>query len=385
MQKIIKRCFIYLFTIVVTFLLGVVVIDTVNFYNSDYEIVFTVNEEFDYTKLEDKDYLISIKNTHEKYSGIDIEEMVKNDDVNITYENNEYKIITGYKYYETFFISSSKTKGTRVKQFYKDAINNLVSEEAIVTYKYSDVYIEINKINVYLGGGISSFLGVALLTTYLLINKEEKEITFDNKTIFKTPFHKEYFKQSLKFLDDTKKIVTIAMLFGLMMVCKLFSLPTGFSHLGISLTYLFFSLVALIYGPVAGLTIGFFSDVLGYFLFNKVGTVFYFGYTLQSMLAGLTYGLFFYKTRITFSRCFFARLIVNLFLNVVWGSICFGNIMGYDNETVKMYALLIELPKNLIYLVPQSIVLYLFLKMMSPILYRNKYINKTIYENISII
>ena len=251
--------------------------------------------------------------------------------------------------------------------------------------KINEASIEINKINVYLGGGISSFLGVALLTTYLLINKEEKEITFDNKTIFKTPFHKEYFKHSLKFLDDTKKIVTIAMLFGLMMVCKLFSLPTGFSHLGISLTYLFFSLVALIYGPVAGLTIGFFSDVLGYFLFNKVGTVFYFGYTLQSMLAGLTYGLFFYKTRITFSRCFFARLIINLFLNVVWGSICFGNIMGYDNETVKMYALLIELPKNLIYLVPQSIVLYLFLKMMSPILYRNKYINKTIYENISII
>ena len=88
MQRIIKRCFIYLFTIVVTFLLGVVVIDTVNFYNSNYEIVFTINEEFDYTKLEDKDYLISIKNTHEKYDGIDIDEMIKNDDVNITYENN---------------------------------------------------------------------------------------------------------------------------------------------------------------------------------------------------------------------------------------------------------------------------------------------------------
>jgi hypothetical protein len=103
------------------------------------------------------------------------------------------------------------------------------------------------------------------------------------------------------------------------------------------------------------------------------------------MLAGLTYGLFFYKTRITFTRCFFARLIVNLLLNVVWGSICFGNIMGYDFETTKMYALVIELPKNLIYLLPQSMVLYIFLKFVSPILYRNKLINKTIYENISII
>ena len=175
------------------------------------------------------------------------------------------------------------------------------------------------------------------------------------------------------------------MLFSLMMVCKLFSLPSGFSNLGISLTYLFFSLICLIYGPSAGLMIGFFSDVLGHFLFNKYGAPFYFGYTIQAMLTGFVYGLCFYKTRITFTRCFIARVIVNLFLNVIWGSICFGDLMGYDYETTKMYALIIALPKNLIYLVPQSMVLYIFLKFVSPILYRNKLINKTIYENISII
>ena len=385
MQKIVKTSFIYLFTIVVTFLFGIVVSDTINFYNSNYEIVFSVNEEFDYEKLDDQDYLISIKNTHEKYKEIDVEKMIKNEDVSIEYSNNEYKITTGYEYYETFFISSSKEKGTRVKQFFKDAINNLVSEDAIVTYKYSDIYIVTNKINIYLVGSITSLLGVGLLTTYLVLNKDKKEFVYDNKLVFKTPFHKEYFKDSFKFLDSTKKIVTIAMLFSLMMVCKLFSLPSGFSNLGISLTYLFFSLICLIYGPSAGLMIGFFSDVLGHFLFNKYGAPFYFGYTIQAMLTGFVYGLFFYKTRITFTRCFIARVIVNLLLNVIWGSICFGDLMGYDYETTKMYALIIALPKNLIYLVPQSMVLYIFLKFVSPILYRNKLINKTIYENISII
>ena len=58
MQKIVKTSFIYLFTIVVTFLFGIVVSDTINFYNSNYEIVFSVNEEFDYEKLDDQDYLI---------------------------------------------------------------------------------------------------------------------------------------------------------------------------------------------------------------------------------------------------------------------------------------------------------------------------------------
>lgn len=385
MQKIVKTSFIYLFTIVVTFLFGIVVSDTINFYNSNYEIVFSVNEEFDYEKLDDQDYLISIKNTHEKYKEIDVEKMIKNEDVSIEYSNNEYKITTGYEYYETFFISSSKEKGTRVKQFFKDAINNLVSEDAVVTYKYNDVYIVTNKINIYLVGSITSLLGVGLLTTYLILNKDKKEFVYDNKLVFKTPFHKEYFKDSFKFLDSTKKIVTIAMLFSLMMVCKLFSLPSGFSNLGISLTYLFFSLICLIYGPSAGLMIGFFSDVLGHFLFNKYGAPFYFGYTIQAMLTGFVYGLCFYKTRITFTRCFIARVIVNLLLNVIWGSICFGDLMGYDYETTKMYALIIALPKNLIYLVPQSMVLYIFLKFVSPILYRNKLINKTIYENISII
>lgn len=385
MQKIVKTSFIYLFTIVVTFLFGIVVSDTINFYNSNYEIVFSVNEEFDYEKLDDQDYLISIKNTHEKYKEIDVEKMIKNEDVSIEYSNNEYKITTGYEYYETFFISSSKEKGTRVKQFFKDAINNLVSEDAVVTYKYNDIYIVTNKINIYLVGSITSLLGVGLLTTYLVLNKDKKEFVYDNKLVFKTPFHKEYFKDSFKFLDSTKKIVTIAMLFSLMMVCKLFSLPSGFSNLGISLTYLFFSLICLIYGPSAGLMIGFFSDVLGHFLFNKYGAPFYFGYTIQAMLTGFVYGLCFYKTRITFTRCFIARVIVNLLLNVIWGSICFGDLMGYDYETTKMYALIIALPKNLIYLVPQSMVLYIFLKFVSPILYRNKLINKTIYENISII
>ena len=124
------------------------------------------------------------------------------------------------------------------------------------------------------------------------------------------------------------------------------------------------------------------SDVLGHFLFNKYGDPFYFGYTIQAMLTGLVYALCFYKTKISFSRCFIARGIVNLLLNVIWGSICFGDLMGYNAEVTKSYALLISLPKNIIYLLPQSLLLYLFFKFISPVLYRNKYISKAVYENI---
>ena len=71
----------------------------------------------------------------------------------------------------------------------------------------------------------------------------------------------------------------------------------------------------MIYGPIAGLVIGIFSDVLGYFIGGASG-MFFPGYTLDAMLAGFVYGLCFYKTKLTFAKCLYARLIVNLFVNV---------------------------------------------------------------------
>ena len=380
----VKKILTCLFIGIVSFLIGFVGVDTYNFYNANYEIKFSVNEKFDYQKLENKDYLLTIVNSADKYSGIDVEKMIKNNDVNISKSGNNYTITTGFEYYEEFFISNSKTKGTRVKQFFKDAISGLI-DESLVKYEYSDVFIVTNEVNRFIPALISSITGVIISAFYLVYKKDGKKTEYDNKFFYKTPFYKSYWKSSMKFLNNTKKIVTIAMLFALMMVCKIFALPSGFSNLGISLTYLFSSIIGLIYGPIAGLTIGFFSDFLGYFLFDKSGQAFYIGYSIQAMLAGFTYGLFFYKTKITFTKCFFSRLIVNLLLNVVWGSICLGDIMNYDYETIKIYALIIALPKNLIYLIPQSILLFVFLKFIIPILYRSNYISKSVKESISVL
>ena len=385
MFKILKKALICIFIGIVSFLMGYVSSDTYNFYNSNYEIKFIVNEEFDYLKLEDQDYLLTIVDSDEKYSEINVEKMIKKDDVNITKEGNEYTIKTGFQYYEEIFLSKSKTKGARVRQFFKDAINGLVSDDSIVTYSYDNTYIVIDEINEYVIPIVTATIGLGLSVIYVVFSKEKNEIEYDNQNIYRTPFHKTYWKESINFLSDTKNIVTIAMLFALMMVCKLFALPSGFSNLGISFTFLFLTLIALIYGPVAGLSIGFLSDIIGFFLFDKKVMPFYFGYTIQAMLAGFSYGLFFYKSKITFTKCFFSRVIANLVLNVIWGSICFGHVYGYDIETTKVYVLIIALPKNLIYLIPQSIILFMFLKFLNPILYRNKFICKTIYENVSII
>lgn len=380
-MKNLRKIGICIFVFIITFLLGFVGGNTYNFYNSNYEIVFSVNEEFDYEKLVDQEYLLTIVNSAKKYENIDIEKIIKNNDLKIEKNNNKYIITTGYQYYAEFFNSKSQTKGTRVKQFYIDAIDGLVGENE-VTYQYDNVYVVKGSINRYIVASITGIIGLIGVILYYIYNKEDNRFEYDNINTFQTPFHKTYWKESLVFLDSTKKIVTLAMLFSLMMVCKLFSLPSGFSNLGISLTYLFFALISLIYGPIAGFTVGLLSDVLGFFLFDRSGLSFNFLYTIQAMMAGFVYGLCLFKTKISFTRCFVSRLIVNLILNVVWGSFCFGLVMNWNKEVIIKYALIMELPKNIIYLVPQALLLFVFLKFISPILYQNKYISKMIYENV---
>ena len=380
-MKNLRKIGICIFVFIITFLLGFVGGNTYNFYNSNYEIVFSVNGEFDYEKLVDQEYLLTIANSAKKYENIDIEKIIKNNDLKIDKNNNKYIITTGYQYYAEFFNSKSQTKGTRVKQFYIDAIDGLVGENE-VTYQYDNVYVVKGSINRYIVASITGIIGLIGVIIYYVYNKEDNRFKYDNINTFQTPFHKTYWKESLVFLDSTKKIVTLAMLFSLMMVCKLFSLPSGFSNLGISLTYLFFALISLIYGPIAGFTVGLLSDVLGFFLFDRSGLSFNFLYTIQAMMAGFVYGLCLFKTKISFTRCFISRLIVNLILNVVWGSFCFGFVMNWNKEVIIKYALIMELPKNIIYLVPQALLLFVFLKFISPILYQNKYISKMIYENV---
>ena len=233
--------------------------------------------------------------------------------------------------------------------------------------------------NPYLFGGLSAFLmGVITLSLFFIIYRSRNKDYFldisDNENIFRTPFHKKYWKGQLKIFKNVKDLVIVSMLFGLMLVCKMLPLPSGFGTLGISFTFLFFSVIAMIYGPITGLIIGILSDVLGFFIFPS-GGMFFPGYTLDAMMAGFTYGICFYKTKITFTKCLFARLFVNLVINVIFGSLWYMFVYVFINmsnvtfneyfNAYLTYIIAISLPKNLIYLLPQSILLFLVLKALS--------------------
>lgn len=243
-----------------------------------------------------------------------------------------------------------------------------------------------NYVNPFIVGAISFGITalVFLITYYIMYRKGSlKEVTdiSDNINIFKTPFHKKYWQDSTLFFKKVKNIAFISVLFALMMASKLIPIPSGFGSLGIGFGYLFFAIISACYGPLAGIVIGILSDNLGYFLFPN-GYAYFPGYMLDSLLAGFIYGICFYKTKITFTKCLWARVFVNLFINVLIGSFWWKIIYGLDFSGYISYVFFISLPKNLIYLIPQSIMLYLLFIFISKPLARVGLIDKKVSDNI---
>ena len=167
----------------------------------------------------------------------------------------------------------------------------------------------------------------------------------------------------------------ISILFSLQLCMKFITIPSGFANLGIGLTYLIFVYITLIYGPLWGLVIGFGSDMIGFIMRP---TTFHPGYTIQAMLTGFVYGLCFYKTDIRFSKTLFSRIIVNILLNGILGAFLWGDFAGLNHDATMTYMILVSLPKNIIYLFPQSILLYLFLQASVPILIMNRIVPKEV-------
>ena len=143
------------------------------------------------------------------------------------------------------------------------------------------------------------------------------------------------------------------MLFALMLICKLISLPSGFGNLGISFTYLFFAIISMIYGPIYGAVVGIFSDIIGFFI-DSNGGMFNLGYTLQASLTGFIYGLCLFKRKFPFKNALVSRVFVNMLINTIMGSFLFIFVMYFDPSMtgkeymslVKSYMTLLVLPKN---------------------------------------
>ena len=217
------------------------------------------------------------------------------------------------------------------------------------------------------------------LLMYLFRNKlpVPNEKIYNSGNIFKWPISIKYWNKSI---DSVKKIkifdmCLIAILFALQILMKFVSIPSGFANLGLGLTYLIFAYICLIYGPIWGLIIGFSSDVIGFIM---KPTIFHPGYTLQAMLTGFVYGLCFYRTDLKFSKVLLCRIIINILLNGIFGAFLWGGYAELSLDATIVYMFAVSLPKNIVYLFPQSLLLYFFLKASVPLMIRKGLVPKEV-------
>ena len=86
------------------------------------------------------------------------------------------------------------------------------------------------------------------------------------------------------------------------------------------------------------------------------------------MLGSVTYALFFYRQRLSVLRIFLCRLVVNLVINVLIGSIWSAMLMGKG----YYYYLTKSIVKNLLLLPAETAVMYVVFRTMTPLLERMK-------------
>lgn len=225
--------------------------------------------------------------------------------------------------------------------------------------------------------GLFIGLAVSLIVILIFSRKHDFNIEKEYKNgLYKTPFHISTFKESALNLKSIKCLTTIAILLSLVMVCKFLPIPSGFGKLGITFGFLFLAVACMIYGPVPALLIGALSDIIGFLI--KPDGMFFPGYTLNAILACFTYALCFYKTHITFTKVLISRTIVNIFVNGLLGALWDKIINAYTWEQYMTNMLITSMPKNIAYLLPQAVILFVVLKAVTPALKATNHINSDV-------
>lgn len=122
------------------------------------------------------------------------------------------------------------------------------------------------------------------------------------------------FRESLEELKKTRTITICGLFAAMSCLMGSFTIRIG-NILKIGFSGLINELVSMFFGPVVGGVFGGMTDVLKYIL--RPDGAFLIGMTLNSALAGVIYGIFLYKKKISFWRILAAGVVVGFLCNII--------------------------------------------------------------------
>ena len=133
------------------------------------------------------------------------------------------------------------------------------------------------------------------------------------------------FTDSCKELKSVRTITTMAMLAAVAVILGMFSIELG-QFIRIGFSSIPNGIVAYLFGPVVDGIFAGTLDVLK-FMIKPTGT-FFLPLTLVTILAGLLYGIMYYKKPITIGRVLVTKFIVMLICNVILNTLCLSVLYG---------------------------------------------------------
>ena len=199
-------------------------------------------------------------------------------------------------------------------------------------------------------------------------------------------FTKEYWKSSISHFYNVKSICLMAIFVALMTViggiCSIF--PLKVYGRTISLLFLFWPLIGILFGPLSGMVIAVLVDVLMFFIF-PTGYPFYLGYTLAEMLIVFVSGLFFYKSNVSVLKLAIFECFVDLGVHVGIESFFMNDIMKWELGKAFETYITGGFVKNLILWPLEVVILIFLLSAFLPMFKALKLVDEDISKTVTII
>lgn len=171
-------------------------------------------------------------------------------------------------------------------------------------------------------------------------------------------------KSSARNCKNLRAMTIVAMLIALNLVLDKVALQVT-PQLRIGVGFLTMAMTGFLVGPVMAMSAGLATDVLS-FLATPRGDPYFPGYTISAIVGGFIYGAVLYRQKPTLARCFLAKglinLVVNITLNTFWHSMLYGKAIAV--------MLPVRITKNLMLWPLESLLLYAVAKTVSEVVRR---------------
>ena len=183
-----------------------------------------------------------------------------------------------------------------------------------------------------------------------------------DKTLFKTPFSREYWRLAFAEFKDLRMLIFAALILALRIALKPLSIPI-FGDLKEGLGFIVNAFGSMVYGPVVALLSGALSDTLGYLLFPS--GVYFPAYMITEMAGSFVFALFLYRAEITVPRLLLSRLAICLLVNVVLAYPI--HVWYYTAVMGKAYSMaLIRVVKNVALFPIETVILVIVFRSLIP-------------------